>query len=162
MPSKARTRPIPRAFARTAFLRIPRGDWAVITVGEKTEFRSPGGPGVPPLGMLKPPSPVVVYSPASGFGGTELLFALMVLVECWKEPLGALSPESLANEGFESVDTFRRYWKDRFNRRRRAWDPTRPVSVFRLRPWSGKDDEEFFGQLLLERLYLDPIAEARG
>lgn len=163
MPRERRSRPIPRASARTSFLRLPRQDWAPITQGAKTEFRSPGGPGVPPLGLLKPPSPVIVYSPPSGYGGVELLHALMVLEECWKEPLGVISAESLANEGFDSLDEFRRYWKRRFDRtRRRAWDPTRPISVFRLRPWRGAEDEERFARLLLERLYLDPIEEARG
>jgi hypothetical protein len=161
MSRKVPSRPIPPSSARTSFLRIPRGDWAAITVGDKTEFRSPGGPGVPKLGMLQPPSPVIVYAPPSGFGATELLFTLMALEECWREPLGAISQESLANEGFESIDTFRRYWKDRFNRRRRSWDPTRPVLVFRLRPWAD-DDEARFGQLLLDRLYLDPLAVARS
>lgn len=155
------SRPIRRAYARTAFLRLPRQDWAAITQGAKTEFRSPGGPGVPPLNLLKPPSPVIVYSPPSGFGGGELLHALMVLEDCTKEPLGAISAESLAAEGFESLAEFRRYWKRRFDRtRRRPWDPTRPISVFWLRPWRGEEDEEHFARLLLERLYLDPIREA--
>lgn len=155
-------RPIPRASARTSFLRLPRQDWAEITRGVKTELRSPGGPGIPPLSLLQPPSPIIVYSPPSGFGGRDFLRTLMVLEACWKEPLGAISRESLASEGFASLAEFRRYWKRRFDRtRRRPWDPTRPISVFKLRPWLGKDDEEFFAQLLLERLYLDPLEESR-
>jgi len=157
--SRARHRPIPRATARTTFLRIPRGDWAAVTVGDKTEFRSPGGPGTPLRNYLSPPSPVIVYSPRTPSGG-PLKFTLMALEEVWREPLGAISAESLANEGFESLDTFRRYWKDRFDRRRFAWDPLKPVTVFRLRPWRGEEDDAYFGRLFLERLFKDPIAKA--
>ena len=152
---------IQRAFERTVFLRLPRRDWAAFTTGEKTELRAPGGPGIPPLGMLKPPTPVVAYTPPSGRGHPDLWFGLMVLEECWQEPLGAISDESLANEGFDSLGEFRHYWKQRFHRHgRRAWDPLRPVSVFRVRPWQP-DDEDRFARLLLERLYLKPVAEAR-
>lgn len=158
---KGRVSPIPRAFERTAFLRLPRRDWAAITTGEKTEFRSPGGSGVPPLGMLKPPTPVIVYSPPSGYGGPDLLFELMVLEECFKEPLGAISAESLANEGFESLDQFRRYWKLRFTKQRRPWVPGKPISVFRLRPWKPVSDADHFARVLLERLYLDPVEAGR-
>jgi hypothetical protein len=155
------SRPIRRHSERTAFLRLPRQDWAAITQGVKTEFRSPGGPGVPPLSLLKPPTPVVVYSPPSRFGGVELYRALMVLESCRKEPLGAISAESLEAEGFESLQEFRRYWKRRFDRtRRRPWDPTRPISVFCLRPWLPVTDADRFARQLLERLYLDPLEDA--
>jgi hypothetical protein len=37
--------------------------------------------------------------------------ALMVLERCWREPVGAISDESLLREGYATFADFRRYYK---------------------------------------------------
>lgn len=74
----------------------------------------------------------------------------MVLTERFQEPLGAITEESLANEGFGSLAEFRRYWCDREKRR---FTPTRMVVAYRVRPWIDGVDERRFADQLLERLY---------
>lgn len=73
----------------------------------------------------------------------------MVLEETWKEPLGAISPESLKAEGFESLAQFRRYW---MKRTRRQFRPAALITCYRVRPWEP-DDERRFGASIMERLY---------
>ena len=75
---------------------------------------------------------------------------LMVLESMWREPLGAISPESLAAEGYGSLAEYRRYW---MARERRRFAPTRMITVYDVRPWRGDEDVERFARLLLERLY---------
>lgn len=75
----------------------------------------------------------------------------MVLEETWREPLGAITAESLEREGFPDMAHFRRYWMQREKRR---FALTRMVQVFRVRPVRA-GDEEAMGLALIERLYGD-------
>lgn len=152
---RPRYQPVPthfreRASTRTHFLRLPRRDWANITQGIKREFR---GGGSLHLEVLDPPTPVIAYSQPSTFGGSEFRHELIVCEAAWREPLGAISPESLEAEGFSSLAEFRQYWRDRHQQGR--FDPLKPVIAFRVRPWRGDEDVALFGRLLIERLYLN-------
>lgn len=133
--------------ASTLFLRIPLMDWPAITQGLKTELRM-AGRGTPHVDRLRPPCPIVGY--ARGHHSPNLRTAMLVLEEAWSEPLGAISPESLRNEGFDSIREFRRYWRKRH--RQTGYRALTRVSVFRLRAWRP-DDEEEMGRVLLHRLY---------
>jgi hypothetical protein len=73
----------------------------------------------------------------------------MVLEDIWIEPLGAITPESLEAEGFETFAEFRRYFCLREKTRFR---PTRKITVYKVRPWV-EGDEQNFAKRLFERLY---------
>lgn len=153
-PLQRRPRRLSRWSTRTHFLRIPRSDWARVMAGEKREVRTAGQR--PWIGVLEPPTPVVAYSPTSGFGG-RLLYDLLVCEAAWVEPLGSIGPDSLEREGFETLAEFRSYWRNRHHHGR--WNPLLQVGAFTVRPWRGPEDEELFGRLLLERLYLTPVRD---
>lgn len=138
-------RPFVQRQARTAFLRVPTGDWIAVTRGDKPEFRA-SPRAVSKLWSIEPPTPVVAYrhSPAHGYD-----HSLMVLEQMWIEPLGAISEESLEAEGFESLAEFRRYW---MQREKTLFKPTRKVTVYRVRPWED-GEERVHADRLFERLY---------
>lgn len=141
----------------TAFLRVPVTDWPAVKRGIKTEFRAASFDQRKTLPWtLVLPTPVVAYS----VGRTEDNAhdaQLMVCERAWFEPLGAISPESLAREGFASLAEFRRYW---MRRERKRFSPLRKVVCYRVRPWRDGDDE-FFARLLLERLYGEFLPSGR-
>lgn len=137
----------------TTFLRVPIIDWPAVKRGLKSEFRSGWGKNkTPKLFQVSPPTPVVAYAISST---GEYDARLMVLEDIWLEPLGAISPESLAREGFESLAQFRRYWLEREGRR---FTPTRQVFAYRVRPWAD-GDEALMGRALLDRLYGEFLPE---
>jgi hypothetical protein len=139
---------------RTIFLRVPLADWPAVKRGVKREFRAGTGPNdKSQLWQVKTPTPVVAYS-LNKRGDHDA--QLMVLEATWMEPLGAITPESLAAEGFKSLAEFRRYW---MARERKRFQPTRRTFVYRVRPWRGRFDEERFAALLLGRLYGDFIPD---
>lgn len=131
--------------AATTFLRVPISDWPKVRRGYKTEFRATGKDRASQLWHVTPPCPVVAYCIVRGQHQSEL----MVLEEIWQEPLGAISPESLQREGFESLAEFRQYWMAREHRRFR---PTRKAFCYRVRPWIDAD-REFFAGRFFEHLY---------
>jgi hypothetical protein len=147
-------RPWAKRTVSTTFLRVPIADWPAVKRGLKTEFRaSPGRNSVPQLHDLPTPSPVVAYAIRRGRHDGRL----MVLEELWSEPLGAISPESLAREGFGSLAEFRAYWLRREHVRFR---PTRQVMCFRVRPLREGDIEDF-AQRAFEHLYAEHLPPAR-
>lgn len=78
----------------------------------------------------------------------------MLLEDVRQEVLGAISPESLAREGFTgstAFEEFRRYW---MARDRKLFQPTRKVFVYQLRPIRPDDIEEQ-GERLVSHLYGD-------
>ena len=131
--------------ASTIFLRVPSADWTAVRHGNKREFRAESGK-VSQLWNVACPVPVVAYRLDSS-GRYDS--ALMVLEAVWREPLGAISPESLEAEGFESFAHFRRAWCIREKRRFR---PLHMTTVFRVRPWDS-DDDRAMADALLVRLY---------
>jgi hypothetical protein len=141
-------RPFQQHHVSTTFLRVPVNDWPAVKRGYKSEFRAGTGKNaVPQLWHLEPPCPVVAYCVRNGRHDHEL----MVLEELWREPLGAISPESLQREGFSSLAEFRTYWIAREHQRFR---PTRMVFCYRVREWRS-DDERMLADRLLSHLYGD-------
>ncbi len=79
----------------------------------------------------------------------------MVLTAIWREPLAAISEESLAREGFPDMAHFRRYWMSRTHRR---FTPLTSVMVYRLAPFSEQAMTEL-GATMLRTLYRDHLSE---
>jgi hypothetical protein len=137
-------KPFKQGQVRTTFIRVPAADWAAVTRGSKTEFRSMGGETTA-LWRAQTPCPVVLYKQAPGGWASQL----MVLEETWRERLIEMSPESIANEGFASFEEFRAYW---MRRERRKFAPMMTVSVYRVRGWR-EEDAAPMAMTILERLY---------
>jgi hypothetical protein len=131
----------------TFFVRVPRAEWAAVKHGAKREFRAGSGQHSA-LWNVTTPSPAVAYS-INGRGDYDS--ALVVLESVWREPLGAISEESLGAEGFVTFPEFRRAW---MLREKRRFPPLRITTVYRVRPWTGDDTTEM-GDVLLAHLYGD-------
>jgi hypothetical protein len=136
--------PWPQRESRTTFLRVPSRDWTAVKTGVKTEFRATGR-AVTQLWNVQTPMPVVGYRDMRVGNDSRLL----VLVDTWREPLGAISNESLEREGFDSLAHFRSYWVERTKRR---FAPLERVQVYRVRPCL-KEDLPDLAQSLLVKLY---------
>lgn len=152
MGSDGRRGPKPYRQTRTStlFLRVPVAEWSLVKRGVKREFRSAPG-AQSQLHAIQPPMPVVGYSvDRSGRHDARL----MVLEQMWREPLGAISEESLAAEGCQSLAEFRRRW---MLTHRKRFTPTRVVTVYVVRPWRDALDERDMADRLLGHLYGDWI-----
>jgi hypothetical protein len=132
----------------TLFLRVPVSEWTQVKRGNKREFRSSPG-AQSQLLNAEPPMPIVAYS-VDRQGRHDA--RLMVLERMWREPLGALSPESLAAEGCQTLAEFRRRW---MLTNRKRFTPSRIVSVYVVRPWRAGLDEREMADRLLEHLYAE-------
>lgn len=139
----------PRPFAKrqtsTVFVRVPRAEWAAVTVGAKREFRAACGKHSA-LWTVELPTPAIAYT-VNSIG--DYASTIIVLEDVWREPLGAISPASLAAEGFETIGAFRRHW---MNREHRRFPPLRMTTVYRVRPWTSEDDVGM-AEVVLRRLY---------
>lgn len=138
----------------TLFLRVPVTEWGAISRGTKHEFRSgTGNSAVSQLFNVKPPVPVVGYrvDPRGTYSAR-----LMVLEELWREPLGAITHESLINEGYPTLAEFRRAW---MRRERKRWRPTRIITVYRVRPWRDGLDEDLMAERIFRHLYGEWVGE---
>lgn len=140
-------KPYKQTQLRTVFLRVPTQDWLQVTRGVKTEFRAARGHQTQAW-AIKVPTPVVAYRVLRC---EKHEAKLMVLEKTWREPLGAISEESLAREGYATFAEFRRYMR---NRERRPFRPLQEVQVFQVRPWVEADRTDM-ASLLLDRLYGD-------
>lgn len=129
----------------TVFVRVPSAEWAAVRYGHKREFRAACGKHSA-LWSVATPTPAVAYT-VNSYGHYDS--ALMVLDDVWREPLGAITAESLAAEGCESFAEFRRAW---IEREKRWFPPLRMTTVYRIRPWAQDDDAQM-ADLLLRRLY---------
>lgn len=129
----------------TPFLRIPAQDWASVVHGAKTEFRQPGGASTPSL-TLRPA--VVVGWCLRRHGPRE--HRLLVLEDCWREMLGAITPESLEAEGFGTLREFATYWRRRYQSA--GYKPLSIVLAYKVRPFRPADFDDFAGGLF-EHLY---------
>lgn len=138
-------RPYNQRQTSTVFVRVPRAEWAAVTVGAKREFRAACGRHSA-LWNVHLPTPAVAYT-IDTFGRYDS--SIMVVEEVWREPLGAISSASLAAEGFATLGEFRRHWMDREHRR---FPPLRMTTVYRIRPWAEGDDRRM-ADAMLRRLY---------
>jgi hypothetical protein len=136
----------------TIFVRVPTAEWGAVRSGRKREFRARAGNQVA-LGGIETPLPFVAYR-LDRYHAYDAL--LMVLERVWREPLAAISAESLAAEGYDSFDAFRRAW---VIRERRWFRPLDVITAYKVRPWKPGDAAEMGGELL-QRLYGDflPVA----
>lgn len=148
MPGSSGPKPFRQVRTSTIFLRVPTVDWQSVKRGRKTEFRSGVGRNITQLWQVQTPTPVVGYCQSRTRGYES---ALLLLEATWREPLGAITPESLQREGFESFAHFRRYF---MQRERRHFTPTREVQAYRVRPWQPSDFTPM-ADALLTRLYGD-------
>lgn len=131
----------------TIFMPVPIDLWVDVTRGHKTEFRSERSLGRHrPLHLILP-TPVAAYR----VKGHEWSFELMVLEAHYREPLGAISAESLEREGFSSVSEFRADWMRRTGVEH--FPNASLIYVYQVRRWDEVRDPEFFGYRLLEHLY---------
>jgi hypothetical protein len=135
----------------TLFLRVPVAEWGPVKRGVKAEFRSAPGAQSQWLGngAPDPPMPVVAYS-VDRQGRYDA--QLMVLLRMWREPLGAISPDSLTAEGCRSLGEFRRRW---MLTNRKRFTPTRIISVYVVRAWREGLDDRAMADRLLEHLYAE-------
>lgn len=143
--SGAGPRPYTQRQARTIFLRVPHSEFGLVIAGRKTEFRaSPRASSQ--LWSVEPPTAAVAYAifPSRGYKRQ-----LIVLEATWREPLGAITAESLAREGQPDFAHFRRYW---MKREKTPFKPTREVAVFQVRPMRAGDEQELAASLY-QRLY---------
>jgi hypothetical protein len=144
MPSVSSPAGLTKHNASTIFLRVPREDWAAVSIGAKTEFRMPGF--VAWTRQIKTPTPVLAYAAnRGGFRDSRL----MLLERVWTMPVGMIEEESLQREGFPDLAHFRRYWMKRTKKR---FNMMQTVQVFRVRPVDSSD-YDYLGRILLSRLY---------
>ena len=133
--------------ASTIFVRVHSDDWHAVRGGAKREIRSRQS-SVIALQAFSLPIPCVAWRlhPQYGYDAE-----LMVLEAVWREPLGAITEESIAAEGYASMAEFRRAWTIREKRR---FPLLAPVTVYRLRRWTP-EDAAAMGDALLRALYGD-------
>lgn len=145
-------RPFVQRRVSTTFLRVPIGDWPAVKRGYKTEFRaSVGKNNVPRHFTILTPTPVIAYAIRNGRHDARLMW----LEHAWQEPLGAISAESLAREGFASLAEFRTYW---INREHKRFTPTRKVFAYRVRAFADADAADA-AALIFEHLYGEFMAQ---
>jgi hypothetical protein len=137
-------------------IRVPSQDWARVVTGDKGMFRT-YAQGRKPLGDVVPagtpcPHPCLLYSQRGA--EKRLVLAPAVLRAFRREPLGAISKEDLAAEGFKSMWKFRYYWTTRY--KKLGWRPWDEITVLEVTPmtdeltrWSAEwFFEQLFGQLV--------------
>lgn len=145
----------PREFllrtAKTIRVHLPRVDFNDIRVGAKREFRNYGRRMIEPLPA---PHAVVGYNakdwwtPENGLDGIDTV--LLTLEDTWTEPLGAISEESVAREGFDSLADFRRYFAARYPNG--GFRPMANVIVYRIHPMTD-EEKAMYADALWERIY---------
>lgn len=134
------------------WLRVPASEWLEVKHGVKNEFRNTMASVS--LSRIQKPTPVVTFTSAHNrFQQNEFDCRLMILEEAWREPLGAISQESLEREGFETLHDFKVHWT---SKRRRRFNPLLPVYVYRVRHVEG-DWKREWADHLFNRLYPEEL-----
>lgn len=133
------------------WLRVPASEWIEVKHGVKSEFRNTQT--TISLSRVEKPTPVLTYTRTSNTHVNEFESRLMLLEESWREPLGAISAESLEREGFDTLHDFKVHWT---SKRRRRFNPLMPVYVYRVRQlegdWHREWADHFFNKLYPEDL----------
>lgn len=133
-----------RASVSRLWLRVPAPEWAAVKHGVKTEFRSHYR--TLSLANVEKPTPVILFRAERG---AELDTRLAVLLEARAEALGAITEESLKNEGVDTLAEFKVRWTASRDKR---FDPFKKVYVYTVRPWDVFDEERF-EKLIFNKLY---------
>lgn len=135
---------------RNRRLMVPRMDWADVLAGVKTEFRHYGGTTAPINrgSEWELPEPVVLYCPNDALRDVDTSVA--VLDAAWQEPMGAISPESIRNEGFADIGEFRRYITERYPVG--GFRPMARCRCYRVHPM-GPMELDRFKDMLWHRMY---------
>lgn len=129
------------------WLRVPVYEWPAIKYGQKREFRSTFR--VLSLVACEKPTPVIGYRS----GGGDYDQRIMVLENSWSEPLGAISPESLAAEECDTLKEFKTRWAVNHTGR---FSPLQTVYVYQVRPW-GDSDQEHWEKHIFNKLYPEEV-----
>lgn len=143
-----------KRYVRMQTLKVWNEDFPLLAQALKMEYRTP--PRATPVrysNSLAYPRPLLVET-VSHAGA--VVHCLMVCEAIWHERLMAISDESLAAEGFASIDQYKRYWLLRTGSRPR---PLSWVTCRRLRTWR-QGDVAMFGVQLMRELYLEAFDEA--
>ena len=120
-------------------VRVPTQDWAAVTTGAKTMFRAyntsrrtPAAPVVPP--GTECPRPCLLFTTRHNGPLRSRRYEAVpgVLLSHRQEPLGAISREDAAREGFKTLAEFKWFWKSRY--RTIGWRPHDLISVIEVRP----------------------------
>lgn len=145
----------PREFLRRDLrntrIFLPRVDFNDIRVGAKTEFRNYGHRI---FNGLEHPTPAIGYhakpwwTPTHGLEGIDTV--ALTLEDSWVEPLGAIGPESLEREGFDSIEAFRRYFAERYPNG--GFRALANVVVYRVHPMTLEETAAFAAEMWA-RLY---------
>lgn len=118
--------------------------------GVKTEWRRYG---VPQTVEASDDRPVLIYSIRSTDGEPEIAHA--ILEASWREPIGAISAESLEREGFPGdLAGFRRYIEGRYPNG--GYRPLAYCRVYRVRLWTPQDTAAM-GEWALRALFGDGL-----
>lgn len=147
-------------------IRVPSSDWAAVATGTKGMFRCYSESGRDRTRPVVPadtecPRPCLLFSARH----PKVLRARRwealpgVLLSHRHEPLGSITPEDLAREGFEFLPAFRFYWKQRH--KRLGWRPWDMVSVLEVRPMA-QGDFDTLGEQLLYELYGEWLPRSCG
>lgn len=128
------------------WLRVPTCEWAAVKHGVKTEFR---GFRALSLANVEKPTPVLLFKRTN----VILEMRMAILLEAWSEPLGAISDESLRNEGVDTVAEFKMRWTAHRDRR---FDPLKKAYVYRVRLWQPADEREWADKLF-KKLYPEAL-----
>lgn len=138
-------------------IRVPSTDWGAIVTGQKQMFRtySLSGrdlerPVVPP--DTECPRPCLLFSARHDGPRRSRRWKATpgVLLSHRQEPLGSITPDDLAREGFEFLPAFRFYWRQRY--KKLGWRPWDMVSVLEVRPMTDLDMDDW-GTWLFDQLY---------
>lgn len=120
-------------------------DWIAVISGEKTEWRLYGNANF--IEKMVFPSPIVVYSPSAADPMIPYT-ALLTLEEMWREPIAAITDESLRREGFTAHDDrrdnfadFRNYIAARYPNG--GFRPIANVVCRRVHPMTADERTEF-------------------
>lgn len=137
-------------------IRVPTQDWSKVVVGEKSMVRTYSGAKDRESPVVAPgtatPRPALLYSVRHNGPGRSRRWEATpgVLLSHRQEPLGVISEEDLAREGFETLRAFKWSWKDRH--RKLGWRPLDIVNVLEVRT-VNPDDAEWTGDWLFTELF---------
>lgn len=132
---------------KPATIRVHVDDFGAIRQGVKRECRTYRLRAH----QLKDGDIAIVYA-SPGWRKT-VKTCLVVVDDCWIEPLGAASQESWRLEGYDSYEAFREGFISRQSAGRRGgFRPLDDVQVIRLRPFTPEDHREA-ADALFERLF---------